>query len=230
MKVEYHDDRNIAYFNELRFIRDKKTGYYLSSKKINGKRTRLHIYVWSFFNGEIPKGYHIHHIDGDKSNNEISNLDIMSRHNHLSFHGEKYTKENYESVINNLNKKVIPKAKEWHKSEQGRKWHKEHYELMKSSLYKEKEFICENCGKKFIAIDNGINKFCSNACKTKARLKSGVDDEERGCEICGKTFITNKYRKKKTCSKECCVQLRKSTINRVHRQRRCLQHGSEMVS
>lgn len=33
MKVEYYDDKNIAYFNKLRFIRDKKTGYYLSSKK-----------------------------------------------------------------------------------------------------------------------------------------------------------------------------------------------------
>lgn len=40
----------------------------------NHKTVRLHRLIWETFNGEIPKGYEIDHIDGDTSNNSLSNL------------------------------------------------------------------------------------------------------------------------------------------------------------
>ena len=46
--IEYHDD--IAEIDGISFRKDKKSGYYLSSKAIHGKRTRLHIYIWEKYN------------------------------------------------------------------------------------------------------------------------------------------------------------------------------------
>jgi hypothetical protein len=34
----------------------------------------IHSIVWIFFQGKIPKGLQINHIDGDKKNNRLKNL------------------------------------------------------------------------------------------------------------------------------------------------------------
>ena len=41
-----------------------------------------HVLVWEQHNGPIPEGYQIHHIDGDKSNNSIENLQLVSALDH----------------------------------------------------------------------------------------------------------------------------------------------------
>lgn len=46
-----------------------------------------HVLVWKMFNGEIPKGYQVHHIDENKLNNEISNLQILTALAHKRIHG-----------------------------------------------------------------------------------------------------------------------------------------------
>jgi len=45
-----------------------------------------HRYVWELANGQIPKGCHIHHIDGNKANNNISNLECIlgTEHNRMT--------------------------------------------------------------------------------------------------------------------------------------------------
>ena len=69
----------IQYFNNESFVKDDSTGYYLSSKQIiNGRQERMHRYVWRYYYGEIPDGYHIHHIDHNKANNDIHNLLIYN--------------------------------------------------------------------------------------------------------------------------------------------------------
>ncbi len=42
--------------------------------------------------GKIPKGYHIHHIDGNPFNNEISNLKCVSPEEHSEIHKNEFTK------------------------------------------------------------------------------------------------------------------------------------------
>lgn len=42
--------------------------------------------IYSQHYGEIPKGYHIHHIDGDHSNNCIENLKCVSIQEHYDIH------------------------------------------------------------------------------------------------------------------------------------------------
>lgn len=191
------------WFNGLRFTRDDKTGYYLNSTI----HERLHRYVWTYYNGLIPKGYEVHHKDMDKSNNDISNLELLTKSEHHKIHAQAITDEQRDRMRRNLIENAVPKANEWHSSKEGREWHKQHYEKMKDSLHKKAIFTCANCGKEFEGQDSGHTRFCSNACKSAWRRKSGVDDEERTCPICGKKFRINKYYKQKTCSRSCANRL-----------------------
>lgn len=187
------------YFNGLKFTKDDNTGYYLNSTK----KKRLHRAVWEYYNGEIPKGHHIHHIDEDKSNNDISNLALLSSTEHLSHHGNKRALNYYDELVENLNNNARPKANEWHGSNEGKDWHKKHYENTKDKLHKKSMFECLQCHRNFIGIDNGNNKFCTNKCKSKWRRLSGIDDVVKECIYCGKSFTKNKYSKAITCSRSC---------------------------
>ena len=46
----------------------------------------IHRACWEAYWGMIPKGYVVHHVDGDKLNNEIENLQCMTRSEHSSYH------------------------------------------------------------------------------------------------------------------------------------------------
>ncbi len=188
--------------DDIKFTRDEKTGYYLASKKVDGKRPRLHVYTWEKYNGRVPKGFHVHHKDHDKSNNDISNLELIPSSKHSKHHAIDYVENHINDMIEKLNNNARPKATEWHKSEEGRKWHKENYEKIKNKLHVKEVYVCEFCGKEFQTL-KGNNRFCSNNCKSAWRRKSGIDNEDRICIICNKNFITNKYSKAKTCSNEC---------------------------
>lgn len=184
-------------FNGLKFTRDDKTGYYLNSTI----RKRMHVYVWEFYNCKVPKGYEIHHIDHDKSNNDISNLQLISAEEHRRYHANNVSDEVRQWRKENLNANARPKAIEWHGSEEGIEWHRSHYYEFQDKLNERTTKKCEYCGKEYEGLSH--NLFCSNACKSASRRKSGVDNVERICVICGSHFISNKYSKVCTCSLSC---------------------------
>ena len=201
MKVIYYENKDLAVFDELHFRRDKHTGYYLNS----AIHKRLHAYVWEYYNGNIPDGYQIHHIDHDKGNNDIENLKLVSAKEHSEIHSKEMTPEQKEWYRKNLNENARPKAIEWHKSDKSREWHKKHYEETKDKFHRKEFKICECCGEKFIGTP--ISRFCSNKCKSKWRRDNHLDDEIRTCAYCGKKFTINKYSKTKTCSRSCSNKL-----------------------
>lgn len=55
-------------------------GYHIIvlSKDAKTKTFRIHRLVYEAFIGEIPDGYEINHIDEDKNNNALSNLNLMT--------------------------------------------------------------------------------------------------------------------------------------------------------
>ena len=59
-----------------------------NKKKANGKPCSIlvHRKVWIDNNGEIPKGFVIHHINGNKKDNRIENLQCISRREHRFLH------------------------------------------------------------------------------------------------------------------------------------------------
>lgn len=100
------------FFDGKKFTRDDKTGYYLcSTGDENNVRKRMHVYVWEYFNGPISKGYHIHHIDGDKSNNDIQNLQMLSATEHERLHGKMLTENQRETL-----RKIWRKQLSWRKN------------------------------------------------------------------------------------------------------------------
>jgi hypothetical protein len=48
--------------------------------------------IYESYYGKIPKGHHIHHIDGDPFNNDISNLKCVSAEEHSEIHKNEFTK------------------------------------------------------------------------------------------------------------------------------------------
>lgn len=200
-KINYCD--GYAYYDGYKFRKDSKTGYYLSTKKIDESRKRLHVYVWEKFNGHVPHGYNIHHLDENKDNNDIENLVCMTKHEHHMWHA----KNDREGMLPEWRKNIKlanKAAAEWHKTPEGRlSLSVSHKGIKYNRKYIKK---CKNCGKTYRAAFNR-SKFCSPNCQSAFRRKSGVDNEERECVICGATFSINKYRKTRTCSKKCSAKL-----------------------
>lgn len=152
-QVEIIDDKHQK-FDGLLFKLDRG-GHFTTST-----RDSIHRAVWIYYHGAIPEGnYVIHHIDFDKGNNNISNLQLVTKSEHQYIHK--------------------PNGKP-----------------------KEKEFICDECGKKYIAFDCGqASHFCSKSCRDKNKKKRIT--KVLICPQCGKEFETRRFNKTRFCSREC---------------------------
>lgn len=79
----------------------KDNGYlHFSQSEGHGKpnQTLVHRFVYEFFKGPIPDGMTIDHIDGDKLNNDIDNLQLMSRGDNSRKANRKLTEEDILSI------------------------------------------------------------------------------------------------------------------------------------
>lgn len=117
----YEDRYAISNMGRLKSYLKNKDGKILSQKNQygwyftvnlkdkNGKVTtkRIHNLVAEHFIGEIPKGYHVHHKDGNKQNNIVTNLEII----HPSKHREETLKVKPQIItgMNRYNQYVRPK-------------------------------------------------------------------------------------------------------------------------
>jgi predicted DNA-binding protein YlxM (UPF0122 family) len=57
----------------------RNNGYYA---KTDGDRNLMHRDVWEYYNGKISPNMDIHHIDHDKTNNCITNLELYTKSEH----------------------------------------------------------------------------------------------------------------------------------------------------
>lgn len=57
-------------------------------RSTTGDRHLLHRRVWQEANGTIPPGYDIHHRDHNKLNNDLGNLQLLTKAEHASLHAE----------------------------------------------------------------------------------------------------------------------------------------------
>ena len=75
-------------------------GWYLTVRLFDGKNwytKRIHRLVYETFVGAIPKGYHVHHIDGNKQNNRVDNLMVLSESDHLKITA--HNPKNYAAMV-----------------------------------------------------------------------------------------------------------------------------------
>lgn len=79
----YPEEGKVWSYNRKRYIgrKHKKKGYWfvtLSGDNGNVLSTSLHRVIWMAVNGEIPEGYEVNHINENKNNNSISNLNLLT--------------------------------------------------------------------------------------------------------------------------------------------------------
>jgi hypothetical protein len=173
----------------------KGVRYYLCGDYFQNNRERLHRLVYTDSNGEIPNGWHVHHIDHDRTNNSVENLELVEAGKHTSHH--------HLGVSKLMHPNALKSAAEWHRSEEGKAWHRKHYQESGKAMHeKTKHHVCSVCKKEYLS--NKIETvYCSKNCKSQARRLSGIDNENRKCVSCKSDFIINKYKKTLTCSRVC---------------------------
>lgn len=173
----------------------------------------LHRDIWQHFNGPIPAGCDIHHRDENSLNNDPSNLECKPKFDHISGHASKHV-ERARAMANQYR----PLTKAWHSSPEGIRWHTEHGK----ENFKAKPLVaatCIECGEGYRTKWPDQSKFCSNACKSRARRKSGLDNIEKPCEFCQKPFLSNRFDAIRYCSRSCA---KRATVgNRVRLQSGC---------
>lgn len=155
----------------------------------------LHRHVWEKHFGPIPKGYHIHHKDGNKLNNDISNLECLS----ASDHHKKTWDENYEKMCittsRNFGNYKRSKAQRKKTSENSKKYWK----------YKQPTKLrCTICDEIYSTKQPELSKRCRK-CQKKDHYENARED--RFCRICNAKFNCYKYSKIQTCCRSCGLKL-----------------------
>lgn len=149
--------------------------YYWRHDKWKSPPVALHRQIFEDHYGPIPKGYHIHHIDGNTENNSIDNLQVLPARVHATV----YLKEMTSDELAQYKRK-----------------------LSIAQLNREKfEHTCDFCGKKFLSSRKTNVKFCSRSCGSKANTmwEKAIRRGEAKCMHCGGE-IKNRGR---YCSEKC---------------------------
>ena len=67
-----------------------RKGYIRGYDRTTGRQRFAHVIEWELRNGPIPKGYQVHHVNEDKTDNRIENLELVSALEHKRKHGGCY--------------------------------------------------------------------------------------------------------------------------------------------
>lgn len=67
-----------------------KKGYIRGYDTKENRQRLVHCIVWEAHHGKIPKGYQVHHKNGDKLDNRLENLELLDTLTHKRLHGGCY--------------------------------------------------------------------------------------------------------------------------------------------
>lgn len=96
-----------------RVLKQNSNGHFYMYVSLNGKKHYVHRLVATTFLNNLNKLREVNHLDFNKLNNKISNLEwVTSAQNKVHYKLSKYSKETYEKKIKNLTTKTIKRILE----------------------------------------------------------------------------------------------------------------------
>ncbi len=165
-------------------------GYWANMMPIHAHR-----WVWINHHGAIPKGMDIHHKDGDKSNNEIENLEMLSRSDHLKRHWQ-------EGRFDLDSRRIqLAEARKWLKTKEGR----EKQSISSKEAWKKRKQTKLNCiqCQKEVVTSQPWTKFCGANCEKRYARVHRPNKVEIKCLMCGKVSFKDRYAPTRFCSQVC---------------------------
>lgn len=172
----------------------------------------LHRSVWEAVNGAIPKGWQVHHKNGDRGDNRIENLECVPPDEHRKLHADKTMAYATSPEQRAHLERIRELSKAWHASPEGREWHRANAISIRERglmgvAYSKAPFFdraCSVCGTLFNT-NNKQRVFCSSACACtdgRQRKRAAKLDVAHNCKECGGVFYTVQTRKV-FCSAKC---------------------------
>lgn len=137
--------------------------YYLCGFYFQHKGQRLHRLVWTTTHGPIPDGWHVHHVNGNRADNRLSNLSLIHGGTHVGLHSTQPTDSQRAARANNART---------HASAGNAKLTTEQRSQAAQEGWRHgcpaTGTQCQQCGQEFTARFTTRAKFCSGACKQRA--------------------------------------------------------------
>lgn len=185
----------------VQFRKKTDNGYWVNNNNKTGRVIYLHRekYKQEFgLTEEQMKDMEVHHIDGNKDNNDILNLKLLTKEEHHKLHNIR-NESSHRHVCKKCGRTYWSSVS---KSTEVCDRCNPEYATGGSSVITIKK-ICEYCGAEYEtkSMNRSRSKFCSNKCKSAYRRAKGVDNIERVCERCGNVYLVNKYSSGKICRK-----------------------------
>lgn len=109
--------------------RTRRTDNYIHIT-VDNKHHLEHRYIWEQANGPIPRGYIVHHINGNIQDNRLENLLCISRKEHYRIHKEEEIKSTGSEYYNVITKNWVSNNRE--------KWNEYQKEWKQNTGYKKK--------------------------------------------------------------------------------------------
>ena len=193
------------------------------------KGTALHRDIWEAHHGPLKSRQRVEHIDGDVSNNDISNLRAAVLNEVVEFNGDKYYRypgsrlKNrrcyFESVAGKLHRNVWvfhngPVPNGWHihhlDGDTGNN-HIDNLEAIPPGEHSSKHaierpyrtLVCEMCNGKYQTHSIRPTRWCSRACGNRHWDATQKVEVTRVCVICTQDFKSLKDSIARTCGSKC---------------------------
>lgn len=172
----------------IQFHKDCNTGYWVNNTqgtlRLHREKLRLELGLTK----EQMKNYDVHHIDGNKDNNDISNLQLINKIKHVTMHAEKQVQEKIIKICEGCGEEYESSSNIAHRqrfcSEKCKmRWRRA------NGVNKKEERVCLNCGELFTCEKSTPTKFCSRHCAGVWRYETY--ESTRKCNE-----LNIKYRKK----------------------------------
>ena len=150
----------------IQFHKDNNTGYWVNTS--TGKNIRLHrekLRIELDLTQEQMKRYDVHHIDGNKDNNDIHNLQLINKVKHATIHAKKQVNEKIIKVCEYCGEEYQSSSNVAHKQRFCSNKCKARYR--RANGLNNTIRICKNCGKEFICDNTSKKVFCTRRCAGK---------------------------------------------------------------